>query len=146
MTKGDALMRAVMNWGLILALTATSVAGCRQAEQAPPLKELKRAHASTLDIVLMSQKETLPQGKGTFVLEFRGPDGQLVDVGTVSVNATMTMPGMSPMFGESAVKATATKGRYDVTSDLGMAGTWRLSVEWNGPAGRGSASLPGTVL
>ena len=139
-------MRAVMNWGLILALTAISVVGCRQTEQTRPLKELRRVHASTLDIVLLSEEETLRQGKDSFVLEFRSPDGQLVDVGTVSVNATMTMPGMSPMFGESAVKATAMKGRYEVTSDLGMAGTWRLSVEWNGPAGRGSASLPGTVL
>ena len=140
------MMRAVMNWGLALALTATCVAGCRQAEQGPPLKELKRAHAGTLDIILLSDQETLRQGKGSFVLEFRGPDGQLVDVGTVNLNATMTMPGMSPMFGESAVKPTPTKGRYEVTSDLGMAGSWRLSVEWNGPAGSGSASLPGTVL
>lgn len=139
-------MRAMVNWGLILALAAISVAGCRPTEQAPPLKELKRVHSGTLDILLLSEGESLRQGKDSFVLEFRGPDGQLADVGMVSVNATMTMPGMSPMFGESAVKATAMKGRYEVTSDLGMAGTWRLSVEWNGPAGRGSASLPGTVL
>jgi len=139
-------MRALINRGLILALTLISVAGCQRAEEAASLKELKRAHAGTLDIVLLSGEETLRQGKDSFVLEFRGPDGQLVDVGTVRLNATMTMPGMSPMFGESAVKATATKGRYEVTSDLGMAGTWRLSVEWNGPAGRGSATLPGTVL
>ena len=138
-------MRVLMNWGLTLALTVFGLAGCRQAEQAP-LKELRRAHVNTLDVVLLSEGETLKQGKGSFVLEFRGPDGQLVDVGMVNVNATMTMPGMSPMFGESAVKPTATKGRYEVTSDLGMAGTWRLNVEWNGPAGRGSASLPGTVL
>ena len=139
-------MRALINRGLILALTLISVAGCQRAEEAASLKELKRAHAGTLDIVLLSAEETLRQGKDSFVLEFRGPDGQLVDVGTVNLNATMTMPGMSPMFGASAVKATATKGRYEVTSDLGMAGTWRLSVEWNGPAGRGSATLPGTVL
>ena len=139
-------MRAAMNWGLILALAAISVAGCRQTEQAPPLKELRRVHAGTMDILLLSEEESLRQGKDSFVLEFRGPDGQLADVGTVSVNATMTMPGMSPMFGDTAVKPTATKGRYQVSSDLSMAGTWRVNVEWNGPAGRGSASLPGTVL
>jgi hypothetical protein len=138
-------MRALMNWGLILALTATGVAGCRQAELSPPLKELKRAHVNTLDIVFLSEEETLRKGKGSFVLEFRGPDGQLVDVGTVRVNATMTMPGMSPMFGESTVNPTATKGRYDVRSDLSMAGGWRFVIEWSGPAGRGSTSLAGTV-
>lgn len=138
-------MRAVMNWGLILALTTISVAGCRQVEQTP-LKELQRVHSGALDIVLLSDAETLQRGKDAFVVEFRGADGQLVDVGTVTVTATMTMAGMSPMFGDTAVKPTATKGRYEVSSDLSMAGTWRVNVEWNGPAGRGSASVPGTVL
>jgi hypothetical protein len=138
-------MRALTKWGLILALATANAAGCRKAEEVP-LKELQRAHTAAVDVVLLSAAEALQQGKGSFVLEFRGPGGQLVDVGTVSVNATMTMPGMSPMFGESAVKPTTTTGRYEVVSDLGMAGTWRLNVEWNGPAGRGSASLPGTVL
>jgi YtkA-like len=56
------------------------------------------------------------------------------------------MPGMAPMFGGCMVTPTATKGRYDVASDFGMAGTWRLQIAWNGPAGRGSATLPGSVL
>jgi len=140
------MMRSVMTWGLVLVLSAASVAGCRNAGQAPPLKELQRARSGALTVVLMSDADTLQRGKGTFVLEFRGADGQLVDVGTVSVTATMTMAGMSPMFGDTAVKAAATTGRYEVTSDLSMAGTWRITVEWNGPTGRGSASLPGTVL
>jgi len=139
-------MRALTYVGLVLALTAASVAGCQKAEQAPPLKELQRARSGTINVVLLSDADALRRGKDSFVLEFRGADGQLVDVGTVSITATMTMPGMSPMFGDTAVKATATTGRYDVTSDLSMAGTWRVNIEWNGPAGRGSASLPGTVL
>jgi len=139
------MMRSLMKWRLVLVLSAASVTGCRDAGQAPPLKELQRAHSGTLSVVLLSEAETLRRGKDSFVLEFRGADGPLVDVGTVSLTATMTMPGMAPMFGDTAVKATATKGRYEVTSDLDMAGTWRITVEWNGPAGRGSASLPGTV-
>jgi hypothetical protein len=55
------------------------------------------------------------------------------------------MPGMAPMFGTGTVKPTATKGRYEVTSDLGMAGTWRFTVAWDGPAGRGSASMSSNV-
>jgi hypothetical protein len=139
-------MRSLTNWGLILALMAASVAGCQKAELARPLKELQRAHSGTLNVVLLSEEGALRRGKGSFVLEFRGSDGQLADVGTVSLTATMTMPGMAPMFGDTAVKATATRGRYEVTSDLDMAGTWRITVEWNGPAGRGSTSLPGSVL
>jgi hypothetical protein len=128
-----------------VALIASSTSGCGKAEEPTALKEVQRVHAGSLDVVLLSANETLHQGKDSFVLEFRGPDGQLVDVGTVNVNATMTMAGMAPMFGESTVNPTATKGRYTVASNLTMAGSWRFSVEWNGPAGRGSTSLPGTV-
>jgi hypothetical protein len=49
------------------------------------------------------------------------------------------------MFGTSDVQRSDTPGRYTVASDLAMAGTWRLTIEWDGPAGHGSASLPGTV-
>lgn len=137
-------MRALINRGLVLVLAA-GVGACGNAEPAPPLKELQRTHAGVLDVVLLSAGDALRQGKDSFVLEFRGPDGQPVDAGTVKVTATMSMAGMSPMFGETVVKSTATKGRYEVASDLDMAGTWRLAVDWDGPAGRGSASLPGTV-
>ena len=68
------------------------------------------------------------------------------DVGTVMVGASMPMPGMAPMFGECMVMPSDTKGRYEVSSDLGMAGTWRLQIAWDGPAGKGSASVPGSVL
>jgi len=63
----------------------------------------------------------------------------------VKVNATMAMPGMAPMFGDGVVTPTPTKGRYDVATDLGMAGTWRFTVTWDGPAARGSVSMPGTA-
>jgi hypothetical protein len=96
-----------------------------------------------MDVVLLSAGETLKQGKGAFVIEFRDGSGGLIDVGMVTVAASMPMAGMAPMFGESTVMPTATRGRYDVSSNLGMAGTWRLQIAWDGPAGRGSASLPG---
>jgi YtkA-like protein len=110
------------------------------------LKELQRVKAGTMDIVLLAPGDSLKHGKGSFVLEFRDAGGNLVDVGNVMVGASMPMPGMAPMFGESTVTPSATKGRYDVASDLGMAGTWRLQVAWDGPAGKGSASMPGGVL
>ena len=133
-----------MHWGL-LAVIASCTLACRSAEQAPALKEVQRVHAGALDVVLLSASGALKQGKDSFVLEFRGADGQLVDVGTVNVNATMAMAGMGPMLGESTVNPTSTKGRYEVASNLSMAGSWRFTVEWNGPAGQGSTSLAGTA-
>lgn len=130
-------------------LTATLViflvAACSGNETAQ-LKELQRVKAGSIDVVLLSPGDSLKQGKGRFVLEFQDGNGNLVDVGSVMVGASMPMPGMAPMFGECLVTPSPTKGRYEVVSDLGMAGTWRLQIAWDGPAGKGSASLPGSVL
>jgi hypothetical protein len=127
-------------------LAALLLAACGRGDQAASLKELQRAHAGPVDVVMLSDGDTLRQGKGSMVLEFRDGAGKLVDVGMVMVNATMTMPGMAPMFGDNSVKQTDTKGRYEVATDLGMAGTWRFTVTWDGAAGRGSVSMPGTAL
>ncbi len=138
-------MRSLMHWGLRLTLIAAIASGCGTAEEAPALKEVQRVHAGALDVVLLSASGALKQGKDAFVLEFRAADGQLVDVGTVNVNATMVMAGMAPMLGQTTINPTSTKGRYEVASNLNMAGSWRFTVEWNGPAGQGSTSLAGTV-
>ena len=70
----------------------------------------------------------------------------LVDVGTVTMNATMAMgSGMPPMMGSSFVNKTETPGRYAVETDMSMAGAWRLEVRWDGPSGKGSVTMPGTV-
>jgi hypothetical protein len=127
-------------------LAALVLTACGRGAQAVPLKELQRAHSGSVDVVMLSDNDTLRQGKGLVVLEFRDGAGKLVDVGMVTVNATMTMPGMAPMFGDNSVKPTDTKGRYEVATDLGMAGMWRFTVAWNGPAGNGSVSMPGTAL
>jgi hypothetical protein len=121
------------------------VAACG-ADQTAQLKELQRAKAGALNVVLLAPGDAIKQGKGSFVLEFRDAGGNLVDVGMVTVGASMPMPGMAPMFGGSTVMPTEMRGRYEVASDLGMAGTWRLQITWDGPAGKGSASLPGSVL
>jgi YtkA-like protein len=133
-----------MRW-LAATLVIVLVAACG-GDQTAQLKELQRAKAGALNVVLLASGDALKQGQGNFVLEFRDAGGSLVDVGTVMVGASMPMPGMAPMFGECTVMPSATKGRYAVSSNLGMAGTWRLQIAWDGPAGKGSASLPGSVL
>jgi hypothetical protein len=118
--------------------------GCGGAGAAP-LKEVGRVRSGQLDVVLLSAADTLKQGKGTFVVEFRDGSGGLVDVGTVMVSASMAMPGMAPMFGESVVMPGSPKGRYEVSSDLGMGGAWRFDIAWSGPRGEGQASVRATA-
>jgi hypothetical protein len=109
------------------------------------MTELQKVRSGNLDVVLLSANDGLRQGKDKFVLEFRGvSDQRPVDVGTVRVNATMPMPG-APMFASVDIKPTEVGGRYAAAGDFSMAGTWRFSVEWDGPSGRGSATFPGTV-
>jgi len=129
----------------VQTLAVLLLIGCGCAGETAPLKELQRLRSGNLDVVLLSAGNSLKQGKGTFVVEFHDAGGSLVDVGTVTVGAAMPMPGMAPMFGDCMVTPTATKGRYDVSSDLGMAGTWRVQVTWNGPRGQGQASMRATA-
>jgi hypothetical protein len=101
--------------------------------------------AGDLDIVLLSPTGTLHRGRNGFTFEFRrAGTATLVDVGTVTASANMSMPGMV-MSGGLQVTRTAVPGRYAAAADFGMAGSWQMSIEWNGPAGRGSMNFQGGV-
>jgi hypothetical protein len=74
------------------------------------------------------------------VIEFRSRSrNELIDVGDVRVGAAMPMPGMA-MSGNVTLTPEGT-GRYLATGSFGMAGAWQFTIEWNGPAGRGSVGF-----
>jgi len=127
--------------GLLLIVLATLGAGCRRSESA--MTELQRIRSGNVDVVLLSGHDALRHGKDMFTIEFRSTsDGSLVDVGNVRTTANMPMPGM-PMFGTIEVKRTDVPGRYTATSDFSMAGSWRMNISWDMPAG--SIGFAGTV-
>ena len=130
----------------VVLLIACGLFACGQKDEAPTaLKEMQKVTSGDVEVVLLARADALTQGKDSFVLEFRGADGRLRDVGMVRANATMPMAGMAPMFGDVDIKPGDGPGRYEVTSTFGMAGTWQINVEWDGPAGKGSALVRGTV-
>lgn len=106
--------------------------------------ELHRARSGDLDVVLLSDDGTLTHGKDAFTVEFRRGD-TLVDVGTVKGAATMPMAGLPDMLGSVFVDPGDAPGRYSATTDLSMSGGWNLKLEWDGPAGRGSVTMPTTA-
>ena len=109
------------------------------------LTELQRVTSGGMHIVMLSPHEGLRHGKDAFVLEFRSvSEGSLVDVGAVRGSASMPMPGMA-MMGAIDVRPTAVKGRYEADSELEMAGTWRMTLSWEGPRGQGSVTFTGSV-
>jgi hypothetical protein len=109
------------------------------------MTELQRVRSGDLDVVLLSPDDALREGKDTVTIEFRSASDQsLLDVGTVKASASMSMAGM-PMLGGIQLEPTDVKGRYTANTDLGMAGTWRMTMEWDGPARRGSVSFSATA-
>ena len=128
--------------GILLVLVLGS-SGCGQPpEGTDQLNELAKSRVGALDVVLLSADTAVNTGKDTVTVEFRAAsDGRLVDVGTVKATAMMPMTGMAPMFGPVDVEPTSVAGRYLATTELSMAGEWRVSLEWNGPAGQGSVTF-----
>lgn len=126
-------------WLLMLAVMLAACGG-----GSTKLTELQRVKSGNLDIVVLSPNEALKHGKDRLVIEFRSADGKLVDVGEVKGGASMSMSG-TPMLGSVDVKRSDQTGQYNAETQLDMAGTWRLTLEWKGPAGSGSTSFSGNV-
>jgi copper/silver efflux system protein len=105
---------------------------------------VQRLRSGNLEILLRSPGGSLRHGRNNFSFEFRDVNGRLVDVGTVQASGNMAMPGMAMSSGLQ-VQRTATVGRYDATAEFGMAGAWRMALEWDGPLGHGSINFEGAV-
>jgi len=106
---------------------------------------VQTVRSGDLEIVLLSPTSGLQQGRNSFTIEFRRAGTEtLVDVGTVRASANMPMPGMVMSSGLQ-VEPTRVPGRYAATAEFGMAGAWQMSMEWEGPAGRGSVNFEGGV-
>jgi Cu(I)/Ag(I) efflux system membrane protein CusA/SilA len=102
-----------------------------------------RTKSGDLDVALLSPTGRLHTGANTFTIEFT-TNGKAVDVGTVHATGNMPMPGMV-MPGAMKVQPTGVPGRYGGTANFGMAGAWQMSIEWDGPAGKGSVAFEGAV-
>ena len=44
-----------------------------------------------------------------------------------------------------SVQPTGLLGQYAGVAEFGMAGSWQMSFEWDGPAGKGAASFEEAV-
>jgi hypothetical protein len=106
---------------------------------------LQTVRSGDLVITLSNPSGQLRTGGNSFRIEFRSTQTHaLVDVGTVRLDAAMAMPGMA-MTGTVSVIPAAQPGVYEASGDFGMSGSWQMTLEWNGPAGRGSAAFDGRV-
>jgi Cu(I)/Ag(I) efflux system membrane protein CusA/SilA len=112
---------------------------------APAGAVLQTVRSGDLDITLSNDAGALKMGDNQMRIEFRSTrDKALVDVGDVHLNANMNMPGMA-MTGTTSVEKGDRAGVYLAAGSFAMAGSWDMTLEWNGPAGRGSAAFKGSV-
>ena len=79
-------------------------------------------------------------GEESFVVEFTSATTQEpVDVGKVTLNTSMPMPGMSPMIAGATLAPDKVPGRYLGTISFPDSGTRQVTVTWDGAAGKGSS-------
>ncbi len=129
---------------MTLAAALLLATGCTKTT-APMATEVQSYRAGDLVITLLSGTGNLAQGQNNFVIAFRTANNQAVDPGTVTLSASMSMPGMAPMTAPIEVQPAGSTGQYAVKGDFAMSGSWRFEVRWDGPAGRGSTTFNSNV-
>jgi hypothetical protein len=103
------------------------------------LKDIHTQKTKDAVVTLKSESGLWKMGGNAFVIEFTSPAGQPLDVGTVTLNTAMSMPGMAPMIAGATIKPDKSPGRYTATISFSDSGTRQVTLTWDGPAGRGSA-------
>jgi YtkA-like len=128
--------------GLILALSlgVLTMIGAL-AVTAADMKPIHTQKTKDVTVTLQNESGQWKEGKNDFVLEFESPqDKKPVDVGKVSLNTSMGMPGMAPMV--TGAKLTPEgPGRYRGTIEFPDRGARQVTVTWDGPAGKGSTKF-----
>jgi hypothetical protein len=129
---------------LMFRVLATMTAGVALLAATAGAQEKAIHTQKTKDAVITLKSETgqWKPGPNKFVLELTTPDGQPLDAGKATLSTSMTMPGMGPMIAGATVTPDTTPGRYLGTISFPDSGVRQVTVNWDGPGGKGSARFP----
>jgi hypothetical protein len=131
----------IASLGRVLAAVTVSVVSLA----APAGAQEKAIHTQkTADAVITLKSDTgqWKPGPNKFVLELTTPSGQPLDAGKVTLSTSMTMPGMGPMIAGATLTPDKASGRYVGTISFPDSGTRQVTVNWDGPGGKGSTRFP----
>ena len=132
------MMRSVRRAALLVLAAGTFGELAWGAE----LKPIHSATAQDVTVTVLSESGQWVAGLNSLVLEFASATTrQPLDVGRVTLTASMVMRGMAPMRMSATITPDTAMGRYLSTISFPHAGMHDLTVAWDGPAGKNSASF-----
>lgn len=122
-------MKSIRSVLILVSCIALASCGGKEPEN---LNQVDQKRVDDYNVVVLTDPGA-PSGTNEFYLEFRrSSDNSLVDVGDVSVAASMSMPGTQTMTGDIDVGRASMAGRYRVEGKFPMAGSWRFTVSFAG--------------
>ena len=132
---------------ITIALFAAFALACAGDSSTSATKPIKSGSAgNNLTVTIANSDGVLRKGDQNFTVTFTDASGKPVDVGSVSLNYFMpAMGSMAAMNAPTTFTTTATPGVYSGKADIEMAGEWQALITYDGPAGKGKATLPVTA-
>jgi hypothetical protein len=128
-------------WIERMALVVAMVVTLGSTAGAADLKVIKTQKAKDVTVSVLNETGGWKSGNNTVVLEFTSEkDKKPVDVGKVTLNTAMPMPGMAPMLAGATLEPKG-PGRYEGTISFPDSGERQVTVAWDGPAGKGSTKF-----
>lgn len=128
----------------LLVFLLLTAAACGSKSGADPGKVIKGAPVgNNLSVELSSPSGVLKHGGDQLFLTFKDSSGKPVEVGAVALNFYMSgMGAMPPMNDATTFSTTETPGIYQGKVKIEMAGEWQAQITYEGPAGKGQATIP----
>ena len=130
---------------LTLFVSMIFVAACSSGStNVPTGKTIATGPAgNNLTATIANADGSFKKGQQEFTLTFTDASGKPVDVGAVGFTNHMAgMGSMAAMNNAATLTTTSTPGVYKGKIDIEMAGEWQAQITYEGPAGKGSFSLP----
>lgn len=104
--------------------------------QPSTLTQIQQQRSGDYIVTLLNDTGAVKQHSNKLTLEFRNAStNEPANVNNVQIQASMRMPGASPMFGDLSTTKQIGPGRYDFDADFSMAGQWSFGVTFE-PNGR----------
>ena len=133
---------------VVAAIFAAACGSGSNTSTAPPSgKTVATGPAgNNLTAAIANADGSVKKGQQEFTLTFTDASGKPVDVGSAGFNLHMpAMGSMAPMNNAATLTTTGTPGVYKGKVEVEMAGDWQAQITYEGPAGKGSFSLPITA-